>query len=154
MQKINFNQEPITQGSRIMLVPPHPKVAETFSLGDVDAWIDSTVEKIQQHTDRPVFVRSRPENRSQRQFSDALRDNVHAVVVYNSNAGVESVVHHIPVVALGQCGSTPVSQSIEAIDKLKPVDQDQRWNWLKHLSYCQFTQAEMRDGTAWRILHE
>jgi hypothetical protein len=26
--------------------------------------------------------------------------------------------------------------------------------WAAHLSYCQFSEAEMRDGTAWRILND
>jgi len=26
--------------------------------------------------------------------------------------------------------------------------------WARHIAYCQFTEAEMRDGTAWKILNE
>ena len=26
--------------------------------------------------------------------------------------------------------------------------------WAAHLAYCQFTEAEMRNGTAWKILNE
>jgi hypothetical protein len=31
---------------------------------------------------------------------------------------------------------------------------DEIEEWASHLAYCQFTEAEMRDGTAWRILNE
>ena len=154
LQSIQFDQEPVVRGSRIMIVPPHPKVAATFDLGEVDDWITATISKIKQHTDRDVFIRNRPDSRNKRQFKHALQDNVNAVVVYNSNCGVESLVHGIPTVALGLCASTAMSQPIDSIDQLNSVDADKRQSWLKHLSYCQFTQAEMRNGTAWRILHE
>jgi hypothetical protein len=26
--------------------------------------------------------------------------------------------------------------------------------WARHISYCQFTEVDMRDGTAWKILNE
>lgn len=154
LNRITINQRPIPRGRRIMLVPPHPKVVETFGLPDVDTWIKQTVELIRQHTNREVVTRDRPGARRSRRFREALQDDINAVVVYNSNAGVESVVHGIPVVALGDCGSTPMSHPIHRIDDLDDVDIDRRHSWLKHLSYCQFTMEEIRNGTAWSIVNE
>jgi hypothetical protein len=31
---------------------------------------------------------------------------------------------------------------------------DEVEEWLAHVAYCQFTEYEMRDGTAWKILND
>ena len=104
------------------------------------------------------MIRDRPASRqvriSSNKFVDALQQDINAVVVWTSNCGVESVQHGIPVVSLGPGACVQVGQSIEKIDNLHNLDQDQVHAWMCWLSYNQFTKQEMSTGHAWALLHQ
>ena len=157
MRHLRIDQSRFVRGRKIMLVPPDPKVAETFKLGSAEEWTRRTIADIQSFTDRPVVVRDRPASRSVRQledrFVDAVRDDINAVVVYTSNCAVEAAQHGIPVVCLGDSAATPLSQDLINIDCLQDLHKDQIYDWLRHLSYCQFTKREMQSGVCWRIIN-
>jgi hypothetical protein len=88
-------------------------------------------------------------------FIDQLKQDINAVVTYTSNCAVESVLHDIPVVSLGKSATTQICPAgIEQIDSLPDIDPDIKEAWLRHLSYAQFTEEQLRCGTAWRILNE
>ena len=157
LKKLNLDRTWHRRGRKILLVPPDDKVCETYGLPNPDEWTSSTVATIKQHTDRPVEVRLRPASRHVRttsdRFVDVLQNDVNAVVVFSSNAGVESAMHGIPVVVLGECGASSVASPLDAIDDLPDLDPTQIDLWLRYLSYCQFTLAEMKSGFAWRTLN-
>jgi hypothetical protein len=147
------------RGNRILLIPPDSKICTAMNLSDPEQWINDTVALIQQYTDREVVVRRRTMNRTNRLVEDTfinqLQQDINAVVVYTSNCAVESAMHNIPVVSLGRTGAVQVCPfDIKQIDSLPNVDTDLKESWLRHLSYSQFTNEEMSDGTAWRILNE
>lgn len=156
LQRLKIDRSQYCRGRRIVLVPPDVKVAHAYRIGNVDEWIRNTVGKIQTFTQRPVVVRTRPASREVRQSSDRfdqlLQDDVNAVVVYSSNCATESIMHGIPVVALGESAAAPLAQPLEKIDELEDLDPDQVEAWLRHLSYSQFTIKEMRSGYAWRMV--
>jgi hypothetical protein len=88
-------------------------------------------------------------------FLHAVADNVHAVVTFVSGACVESVLHDVPVISLGPSACVQVSPwSIDRIDQVPNIDTDLKEAWMRHLSYCQFTEKEMQLGQAWRILNQ
>lgn len=146
------------RGRKIIVVPPDPKVCSCYNLSTPEQWVADTVSLIKQHTDRPIEIRQRPPSRQVRMFSDtftlALQNDVNAVVIWTSNCGTEAVQHGIPVVSLGPSSVSQVSQDISHIDNLKDLDQQRCEDLLRWLSYNQFTIAEMRNGTAWKILQE
>jgi len=158
LRRLRIDRSRIRRGSRILLVPPHPKVCLYYELGDYDAWIHQHLALIKQHTDRDVVIRHRPASRYDRQtsdrFIDVLQQDVNCVVVYNSNCAVESVIHGIPVVALGESATAPLNQDIKDIHHLSELDSDQVEAWLRHLSFRQFNRREIAAGVAWRLLHE
>lgn len=144
------------RGKKILLVPPDIKVCTYYQLPNPEQWIQDTVTLIKSHTDRPVEIRSRPASRRERvtadRFVDALQNDVNAVVAYSSNCAVESVMHGIPVAVLGESAAWPLSGQIKNIDALSNLDVTEVDAWMRHLSYCQFTQAEMLNGLAYRIV--
>jgi|688.fasta_scaffold495602_2 hypothetical protein len=146
------------RGRRIMIVPPDDKVCTQFGLTSCQTWLDDIVPKIQSLTDREIVIRSRPASRYVRQtsnrFVDALQDDINAVVVFNSNCAVESVMHGIPVICLGESAAAPMSGNLQQIDALADLDTNEIHRWLRHLSYCQFTKREMQFGLCWRMLNE
>jgi hypothetical protein len=45
------------------------------------------------------------------------------------------------------------SQSLSEIENPRMPSLEEVEAWARHIAYCQFTEVEMRDGTAWRILN-
>ena len=158
LQRYQLDTTRYARGNRIMIVPPDDKICTVFGIRSSQTWLDEVLPRIQRLTDREIVIRSRPASRHVRQtsnrFVDALQDDVNAVVVLNSNCAVESVMHGIPVVCLGESAAQPLAGDLEQIDSLPDLDQGEIWRWLRHLSYCQFTKKEMQFGICWRILNE
>lgn len=146
-----------TPGRKILLAPPSVK---SFTMWDIDQeqWIADTIAEIKKHTDRPIEVRQkRPRNDRMAvdTMEEALDNDVHCLVTYNSVSAVEAVMLGKPAITLGPNAAGVVcSNSLSEIENPYIPSYDERDAWLRHLSYCQFTFTEMSDGTAWRILNE
>ena len=158
LASLRLDREQFRRGHRIVLVPTHIKVCEAWRLDNSEVWLAAALAEIQRHTDRPVIIRERPASRYVRQYQDTfrdfIRDDVYAVVAWTSNCLVEAAMHGIPIVSLGPSAALPVSARIEDIDNMPVIDPDQQEAWLRHLSYAQFTQREMRSGAAWNMLND
>ena len=144
-------------GSKILLAPPSQKLLLCYDI-DLDRWLSETIDMIKLYTDREIIVRNK-QSRSVRQSSDtmemALEKDIHCLITFSSIAAVEAVLLGKPAITLGPSAAWPVaSQSLKDIEKLFIPTQDEVEEWAAHLAYCQFTEPEMKDGTAWRILND
>jgi hypothetical protein len=124
---------------------------------NLDKWLAQTQANIRQHTDREIVVRLK-QGRSVRQNTDtiqmALDNDVFCLVTFSSIAAVEALLHGKPAITLGPNAAAPLcSHSVSEIETLKIPTLDEVEALIRHLSYCQFNEAEMRDGTAWQILN-
>jgi hypothetical protein len=145
------------QGSKILLAPPSQKLLNLYNI-NLDEWLTRTQADIRKHTDREIVVRLK-QSRSVRQNTDtiqmALDDDVFCLVTFSSIAAVEALLHGKPAITLGPNAAAPLcSQNISEIETPRVPSLDEVRALIRHLSYCQFTEAEMRDGTAWRILND
>jgi hypothetical protein len=85
----------------------------------------------------------------------ALDKDIYCLVTFSSIAAVEAVMLGKPAIVLGPSAAYSVcSDSLEEIEKLYIPTLDEVEEWAAHLAYCQFTEVEMRDGTAWKILNQ
>lgn len=144
-------------GRNILLAPPSQKLLMCYDI-DLDQWLEETINTLKIFTDREIIVRNK-QSRSVRQSSDtmemALERDVHCLVTFSSIAAVEAVMFGKPAIVLGPSAAAPVcSTTINDIEKPYIPSLDEVEAWAAHLAYCQFTELEMRDGTAWRILNE
>jgi hypothetical protein len=144
-------------GRNILICPPSAKAMVTFGL-DLAEWIATTMEEIKKHTDRPIIIREK-QSRSVRVSTDtmemALSRDVHCMVTFNSIAAVESIIYGKPAFTLGPNAAQHICyKDLSLIETPYIPTQEEVCRFLAHLAYCQFTEAEMRDGTAWRILNE
>jgi hypothetical protein len=142
-------------GSKILLAPPSQKLLNLYDI-DLETWLEQTLSEIGAHTDREVVIR-RKQGRSVRVNDDtiemALDQDVYCLITYSSIAAGEAILHGKPAITLGPNAAAAVcSTSISEIEKIKKPNLDEITAWAHHMAYCQFTEAEMRDGTAWRIL--
>lgn len=143
-------------GGRILLAPPSQKLLNLYDI-NLEEWLTNVQEEIRQHTDREIVVRLK-QGRATRVNDDtmemALADDIFCLVTFSSIAAGEALLLGKPAITLGPNAAAALcSQSLSEIENPKIPSLDEVEAWCRHISYCQFTEAEMRDGTAWRILN-
>jgi hypothetical protein len=156
--KLKITLHPRRYGSKIIVAAPDEKPCRFYNV-KYDTWVEETVTRIKQHTDRPIVVRQRSPKRIDRTHSNplakVLADDVHALVTFNSVAAVESIMHGVPAFTLAPANAaSPVaSQDLSQIDSPYWAEEDKIHAWAFHLAYGQFHVSELKDGTAYRILN-
>ena len=144
-------------GTNILLAPPSQKLLMMYDI-DLETWLNTTIEEIKNHTDRPIVIRKK-QSRTVRMTEDtmemALAKEVHCLVTFSSIDAGEALLLGKPAITLGPNAAAPLcSQSISEIENPKIPTLDEVKTWAANLAYNQFTEAEMRNGTAWRILND
>jgi hypothetical protein len=142
-------------GSKILLAPPSQKLLNLYDI-ELEQWLEQTLAEIAVHTDREVVIR-RKQGRSARVNDDtiemALDQDIYCLITYSSIAAGEAILHGKPAITLGpNAAASLCSTSIADIEKIRRPSLEEIHAWCRHIAYCQFTETEMRDGTAWRIL--
>ena len=144
-------------GTNILLAPPSQKLLMMYDI-DLETWLNNTIEEIKKYTDRPIVIRKK-QSRAVRMTEDtmemALAQDVHCLVTFSSIAAGEALLLGKPAITLGPNAAAPLcSQSISEIENPKIPTLDEVKAWAANLAYNQFTEAEMRNGTAWHILND
>jgi len=143
-------------GTNILIAPPSQKLLNNYDIV-LEDWLDNVQQQIKNHTDRPIVIRTK-QGRSTRVNDDtmemALDRDIHCLVTFSSIAAGEALLHGKPAITLGPNAAGPLcSHDISEIEHPKKPSLDEVEAWARHIAYCQFTEVEMRDGTAWRILN-
>ena len=144
-------------GTNILLAPPSQKLLMMYDI-DLETWLNNTIEEIKKYTDRPIVIRKK-QSRAVRMTEDtmemALAQDVHCLVTFSSIAAGEALLLGKPAITLGPNAAAPLcSQHISEIENPKIPTLDEVKAWAANLAYNQFTEAEMRNGTAWHILND
>lgn len=144
-------------GSKILVALPDEKPCKFYDI-DRDVWIAHTIAELRKHTDRPIVVRDRVKSRQARinqPLEQALSNDVHALVTFNSNAATESVFAGVPVFTLAPNAAGPVGlQDLSLIETPRYPTEDERYAWACHLAYGQFHITELKDGSALQKLKD
>jgi hypothetical protein len=157
-QRLGIAMRPEQRHSRnILLVAPDEKPCSFYGI-TLDKWMQTTIDTLKQHTDRPILVRERPASRQDRKTQraeDWLMD-VHAVVTFNSSAATECILAGVPVFVTAPANAArPVSNlDLGMIETPWFPTDDERHAWACHLAYGQFHTTELANGTAAAILKE
>jgi hypothetical protein len=144
------------RGTNILIAPPSQKLLNNYDIV-LEDWLEQTQAEIKKYTDRPIVIRQK-QGRSTRVNDDtmemALDRDVHCLVTFSSIAAGEALLHGKPAITLGPNAAAPLcSHSVSEIENPRIPTLDEVDAWARHIAYCQFTEVEMRDGTAWRILN-
>ena len=146
-----------TPGGKILLCPPSDKAMKFYG-EDLDVWMENTLAELKKHTDREIIVRvkkSRKERIYQDTIQEALQDDIHCLVTYNSIASIEALMEGKPAFVLGQNAGSPLClDDLSKIEQPLYPSQDEVVYLLSNLAYHQFTQAELQNGEAWRLVQE
>ena len=145
-----------------------------WNQGNMAKWANQMVEWIRSHTDKPIWFRPHPRfpvhfkaaaeqkifvsqpkriklvgSTDEVDFTSALA-NAHAVVNYNSNPAIESVLAGVPVYVDESSLCWPVGNAIGS-DIENPVKPD-RTEWCKQISYTEWFVEEIKQGLPWKRL--
>ncbi len=109
-------------------------------------WVEETAAYLRTITDRPVIIRDKE---SKLPLDQELAD-AHCLVAHGSIAAIESVIMGCPVFVHPSCAAALVGKT-DFADIENPIYPERR-PWLNSLAYCQFNEAELVDGTLWRLM--
>jgi hypothetical protein len=143
-------------GNKILLIVPNPKSCHYFEY-DMLQWLETSISTIKKHTDMQIVIRHKESRSDRNKYSiyDALDQGIFATVVFNSIAAMESVAYGIPAFVTVSCAASPLSLS--DLSKIATPWYPEPELVAQHchsLAYGQFTQQEIANGTAWKILNE
>ena len=146
------------KGKKILICPPSLKVMDMFGQPSPEVWTKQVSEQLKKITSKKIEIRLKP-NRTERVTSksiqQALNDDVHCLITYNSIAAIEAMMEGVPAIVLGQNAASVISETdLRNVDNPKFPDQETMDAFMAHLSYCQFTIPEMESGFAWRTINE
>lgn len=110
-------------------------------------WTADATAVLRRHTNREIRVRRKVDARP---LADDLVD-AWALVTHTSSAAVEALIAGVPVICTGRCAAQWMGTSDPSWIE-KPPTPERRERWAEVLSENQWTEAEMRNGTAWRHL--
>ena len=157
LQATGFQPHKFYRGTNILLAPPSQKLLNLYDI-NLEEWLQNTQDEIKKYTDRPVITRlkqTRASRVSDNTMEMALAQDVHCLVTFSSIAAGEALLLGKPAITLGPNAAAALcSQSLSEIEDPKIPTLDEVAAWARHMAYCQFTEVEMRDGTAWQILND
>lgn len=113
-----------------------------------ESWLAETLDKLSRITDRQIVVRAKEHVRTRPLQKDL--DGAHALVTHGSVAAVESVVLGCPVFVHPDSAAALVG--LTDLDKIEKPIYPERERWMHSLAYEQWNEAELEDGTVWRML--
>ena len=136
LEKLNlkFKKKRIS-GEYIILSEPSQHMIDFFNLNN---WLDKTISKIKQHTDRKIFLH----NKSSPIPLDLLLKKAWAFVSFQSTAGFKAMLTGVPAHF-----TYNNLQNINTIEEIESGEINQ--NVFSSLSYNQWTLKEFDSGEAW-----
>lgn len=150
--KIENEVKPWRKGGR------HIVIADTgFDYWDLHAdrkWSKRIAAELKQYTDREIIVREKEDHINVSRgrpasLAEELQD-AHALVTHGSIAAVESVVMGCPVFVHADSAASLVGMT--DFTRIETPVYPERQQWLNALAYGQFNEAELVDGTLWRLI--
>lgn len=148
-----------TKGSYILIMGQIASDASVKHIG-FNRWLHETYISIKEITDQKIYYRPHPLDNSPNipeglevisgDLHDAMK-KASCVVTLNSNSGVDAVLAGVPVISMDK-GSMVYNVTKHHInDIIEPTIFD-RAQWLREMSYCQWSIEEITKGIAWEHL--
>lgn len=127
-----------------------------------EQWERNIINLVRRQTDRPIIYRPKPnwpdytilKGCKFDKNSDLLKsfENCHAVVTHHSNVAVDGIVAGIPAFSWQGVAKPQTLRDINFIER--PLMRDDREQWMRDISYCQWNVDEMAAGKPWQHLKD
>jgi len=149
---LGFEIKPWRRGRQIVVIQQSESFMRTVA-GYRGDWVADVIVRMAEQTDRSLVLRLWSSYKGQ--IASTLLDDLagaHALVAYSSAAAVMAVINGVPVAVDRSSAAYPMAGSIDDVECLPMPDGREQWAGV--LADNQWTLDEMRNGTAWRMLHE
>ena len=165
---LNLKLHPWRSGSNVVIAMQRQDSEQWHGQPPMNQWLESTVEEIKKHTDRPVVIRTHPRSGcripsgcliDRPQFTassyddfdfDRVLESAHCVLNWNSGPGPQALMAGVPAfVGPDSLASTIVNWNLTQIENPPRPD---RSAWLEQLAHTEWTVEEIRSGLPFRRL--
>ncbi|MFA6204491.1 MAG: hypothetical protein WC710_15035 [Gallionella sp.] len=138
------------RGKHIIVCPQSDEFMRFAGWGQGRAgWLQHVTQRLEKFTERKIIVRSK---RDPRPLAAQLQD-AWLLVAHSSAAAVEALIAGVPVILTDRdCAAASFSSAFPLVET--PRYPEGRAEWLARLADSQWTETELKNGTAWRKLHE
>lgn len=163
-QNINLRLKPWKEnGEHVLISLQRYDSGQWQSKRDAESWLSNTIKLIQQHTNRPIYLRPHPRYKDVQHFPNVWiqqpqrlldtyddydfvnsLENTWAVINWSSNPGIQSVIHGVPVFTGPDSLAAPVANLDFA--RIESPHRPDRQQWLNDLAYCEWTLEEISQG--------
>lgn len=112
----------------------------------IEGWVKRTLDELKKYTKREIRV-------SDKETKEPLSERIkgaHALVTHGSNAATEAAIMGCPVFTHPDCAASLVG--LTDLSKIESPVYPDREKWANSLSYCQFNETELVDGTLWKLM--
>lgn len=146
--KVNLNFFK-TQGSKILILPPSEYISNFYNYGTQDDWINKTIKKIKEHTDREIIIRKKGDTAN---FIEQLKDT-YCTVSSQTTAVIESIRLGIPSFCEDISCALPMSKTdlSEIENPFRPEKKEIHY-WINGLLCSQFKIEEIKTGQPLKII--
>lgn len=160
-------QERWEHPGNIVILGSSEKFHITMGLEDPTTWARLVRDSIRRFCGNPIIYRPKPSWKYATPIEGMVFDWGHksdvretlrgawCAVTYGSIACVDAICAGVPVIVLGNGVAAPVAgKFINEVAHPVWYPRAYREQWAANLAYCNFTPAEIGDGTAFNILKE
>ena len=162
VKKLAMRLQPWHQGDHILIAMQRSDSEQWAGLPPAEQWLKQTIDRIREHTDRPIVVRPHPRQKLaympgiRIQQPQALRgtydefdfrsniDRAWAVVNENSGPGSQAVIDGVPAFVGAYSMAAPVA-NLDFAQIENPL-MPERAEWLEQLCHTEWTVSEIRSG--------
>ena len=141
------------QGRDILVVENSDRHYKMFGT-TLSAWRQGVKETLSKLTDKPIKFRPKSDDIKNRDslYEHLTQSDYYCVITDASAAAIEAVWAGIPIITLNTHISRPVART--SLEDINDLYRGPIGDWLCALSYSQFTQREIFDGTALRLMEQ
>jgi len=158
----NFNSILSSTADRkksILITTQRHESLQWQGMPSIEKWINQTVSKVRQYSDRPIVVRPHPRSRTVLQnaaytidqpkklvntYDDFNIDyNYHCVISHNNGTAVQAAINGTPII----CDSTSLAAPISDVwPNLENIQLPNREEWYLRLCHTEWTVDEIAQG--------
>jgi hypothetical protein len=148
-----------TRPPEIMIATQHQRSLQWKGQPAIIDWVQSTVDRIRQYSDRKIIVRPHPRSPISlnipgvevglpRQIAGTydgfdIDYNCHCVVNHNSGPAVQAAIHGTPIICDSSSLAGEISSRFEDIETIKLPDREE---WFLKLCHTEWTVSEIAQG--------
>ena len=159
---LSMRLQPWHQGDHILIAMQRTDSEQWAGLPPAEQWLEQTIARIREHSDRPIVVRPHPRQRlapmtgvtiqqpqslrgtyDEFDFRSSL-GRAWAVVNENSGPGSQAVIDGVPAFVGADSMAFPVANTDFA--QIEKPRMPERSAWLEQLCHTEWTVSEIRSG--------